>query len=77
MLHVVSLDVKHGRQITLHSTVVICDENKNPIVIVVEYEPGLIEVLTLNDHPADFQQRLAALDFGLKPAVAKKLSSAK
>lgn len=74
MLHLVSLDIKNGRQITQHKTVVICDENKNPLVIVVEYEPGLVEVLTQHDHPVEFQQRLAALDFGLKPAVAKQLA---
>ena len=74
MLHLVSLEIKNGRQITQHNTVVICDENKNPLVIVVEYEPGLVEVLTQHDHPVEFQQRLAALDFGLKPAVAKQLA---
>ncbi len=74
MLHVVSLDMENGRKITTHKSLVICDDNKNPVVIVVEYEPGLIEVLTQQEHPVEFRERLVTLDFGLRPAAVKPIS---
>lgn len=74
MLYAVSLDMSSGRKITEHKSLVICDNNKNPVVIVIEYEPGLIEVLTQQDHPNEFRERLANLDFGLKPAALKPIA---
>lgn len=63
MLSVLHLDIAaNGPRITKSAGIVICDSHGNPLVTVIEHQPGVEVVTTCND--PEFNQQLRTLGLG-------------